>query len=363
MRLLVFNLVTDADDPILGFTTTWLNALAKRCEAMDVISMSVGRLAVAGNVRVYSVGKERGYSEPRRAVEFYRILGRLLAENRYAACFAHMMPLFAALGAPLLKLHRTPITLWYAHSAVGPALRLAEMAADHVVSASPESFRLPSRKLIVAGHGIDTAQFAPAQAAGARPFTFGTVGRVGPKKQTGLLVEAARLLAAEKSADVRVRIVGGPLPGDEAYADRLRAAAREYGMSDVVEFAGEVRFDQVAEEYHHMDAAVNLSLTGSIDKAALEAMACGLPLVASNEAFIPVLDAWRDLLIVPGGPPEALADSLARRLRRLMAMPPAERQALGLALRQIVVEGHSLDRLMDRLVKMWESGRRQMADG
>jgi glycosyltransferase involved in cell wall biosynthesis len=235
--------------------------------------------------------------------------------------------------------------LWYAHSAVGPALRLAEMAADHVVSASPESFRLPSRKLIVAGHGIDTAQFAPAQAAEARPFTFGTVGRVGPKKQTGLLVEAARLLAAEKSADVRVRIVGGPLPGDEAYADRLRAAAREYGLSDVVEFAGEVRFDQVAEEYHHMDAAVNLSLTGSIDKAALEAMACGLPVVALGEGLRGALPAGLAAQVIMPDP-----DAMAARLAALAAMPPGSRRAFGLALRDVVVHRHALDGLAGRII-------------
>ena len=111
MRLLIFNLVTDMDDPVLGFTTTWINALAARCEAVDVITMKMGRLAVASNVRVYSVGKERDYSEPRRAVEFYRILFGLLRQHHYDACFAHMMQLFAVMAAPLLKLHRVPITL------------------------------------------------------------------------------------------------------------------------------------------------------------------------------------------------------------------------------------------------------------
>jgi glycosyltransferase involved in cell wall biosynthesis len=353
-RLLVFNLMTDADDPILGFTTAWLNELAARCDAVDTVTMQAGRLETAPNVRVFSVGKERGYSEPRRAVEFYSILGRLLGENRYAACFAHMMPLFAVMGAPLLKLYRVPITLWYTHSAVGLMLRLAEMASDHVVSASKESFRLSSRKLILAGHGIDTEQFAPAPPGAERPFTIGTTGRVGPKKQTALLIEAARLLAEGGIDGFALRLVGGPLPGDEAYAERLKAAVDDYGLADKVTFAGGVRFDQVAEEYRRMDAMVNMSLTGSIDKAVLEAMACGLPVVTGNEAFFPVLERWRDLLIVPRHTPEALAD----RLRGLICMPVDERSALGLALRQVVIDGHSLDKLMDRLVEMWAGEQR-----
>jgi len=116
-RLLLFNLATDADD-ILGFTTAWINALASRMDAIDVVTMRVGRLAVGANVRVYSVGKELGYSEARRFIAFYRILWRLLRANHYDACFAHMQPLFAILGAPLLKLYRVPITLWFAHGAV-----------------------------------------------------------------------------------------------------------------------------------------------------------------------------------------------------------------------------------------------------
>ncbi|MBZ0286039.1 MAG: hypothetical protein K8I30_00385, partial [Anaerolineae bacterium] len=92
MKLLLFNLATDADDPVLGFTTVWINALARQCEQIDVLTMRAGRLALAENVRVFSVGGEKGDSEPRRAVEFYRILFDLLRRTRYDACFAHMQP-------------------------------------------------------------------------------------------------------------------------------------------------------------------------------------------------------------------------------------------------------------------------------
>ena len=57
MRLLVFNLATDVDDPILGFTTHWIRALARRVEAVQVITMRAGRLDLPNNVRVDSVGK------------------------------------------------------------------------------------------------------------------------------------------------------------------------------------------------------------------------------------------------------------------------------------------------------------------
>src|SRR5262245_2885224 len=118
LRLLLFNLKTDADDSNLGFTTDWINALAPLCEYIDVVTMQSGRVTIADNVRVFSVGKERGYGDVRRTLEFYRILSRLLRERQYDVCFAHMMPLFAVMGAPLLKLWHVPVVLWYTHKAV-----------------------------------------------------------------------------------------------------------------------------------------------------------------------------------------------------------------------------------------------------
>ena len=344
--LLVFNLRTDADDPILGFTTEWINALASYYDRVDVLTMYAGRLAAAPNVRVYSVGAERGYSEPRRLFAFYRTLARLLRETRYTACFAHMQPLFAALAAPLLKARGVPLTLWYAHSAVTLRLRLAERLADCVVTPSPESFPLPSRKLIVTGHGVDTDRFAPAPAPRPpnAPFTAVSVGRLSPVKRVEVLIAAARLLRA-RGLDFRLRLVGDPLEQHAAYAEQVRAQAADLG--GVVEFAGPVAHAQVADAYRAADVMVTASATGSLDKAVLEAMACGLPVIASGEPYRAMLARWGDALLFPEGDAAALAD----RLAALMQTPSDEQRALGLALREIVVREHSLSRLIQRLAE------------
>jgi glycosyltransferase involved in cell wall biosynthesis len=353
-RLLLFNLATDADDPVLGFTTAWINALAARCDHIDVVTMRAGRLAVAPNVAVYSVGKERGFSEARRAIEFYRILWRLLRANRYDACFAHMQPLFAILGAPLLKLYRLPITLWFAHGAVSRRLRLAEKLVDHVVTASAESFRIPSPKVQIIGHGIDTDQFSPSQSPKTPPhsdgerhgvgmFTAISVGRLNPIKRPDVLIDAVGLLH-QRGVTVRLRFIGDVTNG--AYLEVLRERVTQADLDSWVQFAGPMQFDQVAAAYQQADVMVSASQTGSIDKVILEAMACGLPVITSNEAFIPVLKPWESLLLIPPDDPAALAD----RLAVLGAMPLADRQALGRDLRALVVRDYGLDQMMDRLM-------------
>jgi glycosyltransferase involved in cell wall biosynthesis len=351
LRLLWFNLITDADAPVQGFTTDWINALAGRCAAIDVVTMRAGRIAVADNVRVFSVGKEQGYGEARRAVEFYRVLGGLLREQRYDACFAHIQALFAILGAPLLKWHGVPVTLWYAHKAVTPRLRLAEKLVNHVVTASPESFRIASPKIQIIGHGIDTNRFVPGEAP-AGSFTILSVSRIAPIKRIELLIEAARRLRQD-GCDFCLRIVGNVNPPDVPYARQLSQLVDDYGLGDVVELAGEVPHHAIARQYQQAHLMVNVSQTGSVDKAVLEAMACGLPVITANEAFAPILADWRDSLLVTMDAP----DELAARIRGMMQMPPEARRALGQALRAVVVRDHSLERLAETLIELFETGK------
>lgn len=347
LRLLLFNLATDADDPVLGFTTTWLNALAPYCDCIDVITMRAGRLALPGNVRVYSVGKEKGYGEPRRAVEFYRILIGLLLRRRYDACFAHMQQIFALMAAPLLKLWRVPVTLWYAHKSTPRSLVWAEKLVNHIVTPSPESFRLPSRKARVIGHGIDTTRFVPAERADDGLFTLVSVGRLAPVKRLELLIDTVHRLYYDLAwGEVRLHIVGGATGEHAAYERRLRQLVETLDIANLVTFTGPVEYDAIVPEYQQADVMVNLSQTGSVDKAVLEAMACGLPVITANEAFQSLLAPWSDLLLIPPESPGKLAVSLVK----LKAMPPDERRALGRQLRSLVVEQHSLARLVDVLL-------------
>jgi glycosyltransferase involved in cell wall biosynthesis len=355
LRLLLFNLKTDADDSNLGFTTDWINALAPFCEYVDVVTMQVGRLAVADNVRVFSVGKERDYGDARRTLEFYRRLFRLLCGRQYDVCFAHMMPLFAVMGAPLMKLWRVPIVMWYTHKAVSLKLWLAEKVSGRVVTASPESFRLPSQKVRVVGHGVDTHVFKPLDRKHdtERSFVVISVGRIAPVKCLNVLIDAAHSLYAEQDVqDLHVRIIGEAAPEYDEYAHRLREKVKVLNLEDVVEFAGGVSHDRVVDEYQQADVMVNLSKTGSIDKAVLEAMACGLPVVTSNEAFRDMLARWDALLFIPPDSPEQLAASLMK----LKHIFDAERLELGNELREIVVREHSMDRLIAHLISVFKTG-------
>jgi glycosyltransferase involved in cell wall biosynthesis len=358
VRLLVFNLVTDADDPVLGFTSRWLSALARRWGEVDVLTMRAGRLDVPPNVRVHSVGKERGYSIPRRVLVFYRELIAIVRTRRPDVCFSHMMPDFSVMGAPLLLAARVPLVTWYAHPHRTLSLTLAHHVSARVATSFEAAYPYRRDKLVVLGQGIDTELFSPAGAPAAGVPIVLVVGRLSPVKDHPTILSAAGRLKREGTA-FRLILLGGPAtPRDAGYVERLRAQIRDEGLEADVELAGSVRPDEVVDWYRRCTVHVNATRTGSGDKVALEAMSCARPSLTANEGFRDVLAGQAEWLLFRYGDP---AD-LFTRLARVLALGASERERIGQTLRDRIARHHSLEGLADRLTALLRavaSGRRE----
>lgn len=352
MRLLLFNLATDADDPVLGFTGGWIRTLAMRLERIYVITMRVGRVEVPENVLVYSVGKEKGYSEPRRAVEFYRHLCHILREDDIDVCFSHMIPIFTVLAAPVLRARNIPIITWYAHRQVTTILKLAHHLSHLMVSINRSSYPYRHDKLLTLGQGIDTNLFSPDGTEALDPPLLLSVGRISPIKDLLTLIEAVHLLR-RRGYDIRCGLVGDAPERDRAYAQRVYTRLKQFGLERTVECVGPVSNTKVVHWYRRCFAHINLCPTGALDKAALEAMACGRLSLVANEGFRDTLGQWADWLLFRHGNPT----DLAQKVERLLQMSHSERQAMAAGLRQSVVEQHGLARLADRLVEIFEVAR------
>jgi glycosyltransferase involved in cell wall biosynthesis len=349
LELLVFNLRTDVADTALGFTTGWVNALARRVDHVSVITMLAGELAVEPNVTVRSLGKERGLSEPRRVAEFYRQLRRVMRERpRIDVCFSHMNPKFSLLFAPVARARGIPQLLWYAHGSVPPSLRAAERVVDRCVTATPASFTLPSRKLAVIGHGIDTSLFRlPAAPPPGYRRTAISIGRISARKQLDEMLEALAIARA-RGIDLKLELTGEPLTGSDVdYERSLRRRAGEPDLRGSVSFEGPVPFGEVAGRYHRGGLFINLSETRSMDKAILEAMASGCVPISRNQSFRELAAEHGLERLVPGPG----AEGLAQALREAVTLAGPERDELVARLRAIVLRGHALDSLSDELVR------------
>jgi glycosyltransferase involved in cell wall biosynthesis len=350
MRLLLFNLATDSADPVLGFATRWIQALATRVECVQVLTMRAGSFVLPANVHVFSAGKERGYSELRRVIEFYRHLVRVLWTERIDACFSHMIPVFTVLAAPILKLRKIPLVTWYAHRQVTTTLKLAHQWSDRMVSINAHSYPCGHDKFVPLGHGIDTDLFSSAEHDSMEflePPLILSVGRLSPVKDQATLIKAISLVR-QRGYAVRCALVGAAPEHDYLYARELRKMVERYGLTRVIEFVGSVSpQEQVVQWYRRCIAHVNCG-QGAVDKAVLEAMACGRPSLSSNSGCQDTMGQWAELLSFQAGN----AVDLAEKLIAVLSLSSVERKALGGYLRMQAVQMHNVERLTDKLLEV-----------
>lgn len=344
MRLLIVTQKVDRDDSYLGFFHGWLLEFARQCELLTVVALEARAHALPAHVRVLSLGKEDGRTRPRRLARLLRLVHS--ERSRYDAVLCHMSPFYVVAGAPVWKLWGKRIGLWYVHRSVTPALRVAERLADVVITASTESFGLPSRKTHHVGHAVnaDAYRRPPSLPHASRGRVHGVcVGRITPIKKLEVLVEAATMLA-EATSLFTIDLIGAPVTradaGYEAYLKRLVADRR---LGNVVCFRGAVPHQDIAREYWKADFSMNLCPRGLMDKVVLESLAAGTPAICSNEAFRPVLgDQATSLMFREGDPVDA-----ARVLSSFLARP--DRFALADRLAHRIAEEFALHGLIRRI--------------
>jgi glycosyltransferase involved in cell wall biosynthesis len=136
---------------------------------------------------------------------------------------------------------------------------------------------------------VDTERFHPHSELArdnSRPFTAGYVGRLAEEKGVDTLLEALGLL---KSKDLRLLVVGDG-PAREALASK----AGEIGVGERITWAGYVPHDSVEAAYREMDVLVVPSKTVAnwkeqFGRVVVEALACGVPVIASDSGGLPTL--------------------------------------------------------------------------
>jgi D-inositol-3-phosphate glycosyltransferase len=132
------------------------------------------------------------------------------------------------------------------------------------------------------------------------------VGRLDPIKGIDLLLESV----AEMRAEPRVVVIGGN-PPDDPEVTRLRARADALGLGDRVLFPGAVPQRELPPYYCAADALVVTSRYESFGLVAVEALACGTPVVAARVGGLPaVLRHGENGLLVCWRGPAAFAEQL-----------------------------------------------------
>ncbi|MGJ0118238.1 glycosyltransferase family 4 protein [Williamsia sp. MIQD14] len=234
-------------------------------------------------------------------------------------------------AARTLRAHRgTPIVANSAHTL--PALRLAGVRSvawlvhDHVVSRKTRVFIGAGRPLLrrvvavspttasaleglvdhvaVGRLGVDIPDTAPTGTRPTDPVRAGTLSVLTPWKGVDVFLEAIARLD-----DATAVVAGEAFPGDVGYAASLRQRAEHPDLAGRVTFPGRVRAtDALAQWTVHVSASIAPE-AGPL--TAMEAMAAGVPVVATDHGNPRTLLADGRGVLVPPGDPDALADAIS----------------------------------------------------
>jgi len=163
---------------------------------------------------------------------------------------------------------------------------------------------LPAPRIAVVHNGVDTDIFTPDNGR-PRGNHLIYVGRLSPEKGLRHLLEAVRILHQQVS-DIELTLVGD---GPERAA--LEGQARALGLAGTVHFMGARSHDDVPELMRQADIFVLPSLEEGFGIVLIEAMASGLPVVASDTGGIPeIVGDGENGLLVPPGDAKRLAERL-----------------------------------------------------
>ena len=247
-----------------------------------------------------------------------------------------------------------------ARRAMTPVVRrLADVVmttGEEVARVHPGIERLGQR-LLTFYPPVDTGLFRPAEGARdaarrelgvpADAVVVGTVGNLNPQKGHEYLLDAA---AAIRGAvpELCVRILGAPTPTHRAYEDALRAQARGLGLDDPTTLRFVDPGDRVAELLPALDvfALTSVPRSEGVPTAVLEAMACGIPVVATDVGGVrEVVEPGRTGVLVEPLDARAIADALMSLLGDAGA-----RLDLGATARRRAVERYGIDACAERHV-------------
>jgi glycosyltransferase involved in cell wall biosynthesis len=229
--------------------------------------------------------------------------------------------------------------------------RLSLRAPRVVVANSANAIRnavamgCPAERLRLLLNSVDTSTFEPVSGTRMGRVTVLAVGRLVPVKRFDRLLAVLARLKTQALPPWRAVIVGGgPLE------QTLERQAADLGLlPDLVEFRGVA--STMAPIYQEGDVLVTPSDNEGTPNVILEAMACGLPVIASRVGGIPdVVQHGRTGLLVNADDDAALQVAIER-----MILDRPLRLRLGERARAFVMTEHSVDRLPQRLQSLYES--------
>ncbi|MBI3255658.1 MAG: glycosyltransferase family 4 protein [Candidatus Andersenbacteria bacterium] len=170
----------------------------------------------------------------------------------------------------------------YIYPLITPLLKMVWRPATFRTVCSKELVRLgnladPDSQFICIPNGVETARFTPINRPPNPKVKLLFIGRLIYRKGLQRVVQALPEVKARAKVPFEIEVVGT----GAARAD-LDKLAETLGVTDLIHYVGMVPYDELERSYQYADVFVLTSLSEGMPSVILEAMGCGLPIVASD---------------------------------------------------------------------------------
>lgn len=233
-----------------------------------------------------------------------------------------------------------------AQAIIGPSQELADKS------------KLVNKPVYFIPNGVDVEKFKPIQDKltvrqtyqAEESFFLIAPRRLDPKNGLNYLIQSLPLIK-QKISNIKLLIAGG---GPKHLQDAYLKLAKELNVEKQLMISGSIAYTQMPAIIASADLVIIPSLMEAVSLAALEAMACAIPVVASNVGGLPlIIDETVGALTEPANP-QSIADAVIA----LYQLPKNELQAKGLAARERVLQAYTWQHAAIQTIRVYENAKR-----
>lgn len=300
--------LADASNP---HTIKWCNYFKNKGYNIHVISLNEGDIK---GVTVHNFSfnvKELKNERAFKKIKYITAIGKikkLIKEIQPDILHAHYASSYGLIGS-LLNYHPYVISVWGTDIYDFPnggiiqrkIIKYNLKKADYIFSTSKdmarETSKYTNKKIHITPFGVDMEFFKPKENLKFRNngFTIGTIKTLEKKYGIDYLIKGFKILKDENpNKNLNLKI-----GGSGSQLENLKKLVNELNLEDSVEFLGRIPLDEVSNIFNTFDIAVFPSLRESFGVAAVEAQACGIPVIVSNVGGHPevIIDGKTGIII------------------------------------------------------------------
>lgn len=302
--------------------------------------------------------RKNGAFEKLRYLKTVSALKKCIKEFKPDILHAHYASSYALIGS-LAGFSPFIVSMWgsdvYFFPRVSPLhryiLKRNFRKADFLLSTSycmaKEASLYTKKEMLITPFGVDVDEFMPIPATkNSDELVIATVKNLAFVYGIDTLIEAFAIVCRKMpEKQIRLLIAGGGNGREE-----LETLCKRLSVYDKVAFVGKIAHDTIPEFLSNVDVFVALSRKESFGVAAIEAMACGKPVVVSDaDGFCEIVEDGKNGYIVPKENPEAAAE----RIVSLLADSKTA-EAMSVVARNSVVEKYSWQSSVDKMMSVYD---------